>query len=36
VKKLPRGSVARATSAWLIGEIDRGRKCPKRLAFVAE
>lgn len=36
VAKLPAGNVARATSAWLIEQIDQGARCPKRLQFVAE
>ncbi len=35
VEKIPRTSVAHATSAWLLKRMDDGAKCPKRLSFVA-
>lgn len=36
VKPLPDGNVAKATAAWLIGQLETGKTCPKRLNFVGK
>jgi hypothetical protein len=36
VKELPKGNLARGTSAWLLQQMDAGEKPPKRLSFMPD